>query len=169
MFLTAKTRLEQTDDKGKWITLDNQLYEDKDGSIYLVPRNYKTDGYTIPCWIAWLGGSKMDYDTRCSTQHDFECEYAKVIRVNLPEFELKKKKYLQLYKNKWICEDIPIKYLSVEKTTFNQTNNRFKRMLIECGSIPRWRVNMMRFAVNFNFGWHSNKNEIDLKNLYVKK
>ena len=95
MFLTGKSRFEQTYPCGLWKTLDNQLYQDKDDTIYLVPRNFQTDGYTIPNWIAWLGGSKMEWDTRCSTQHDFECRYHQVIIVELTVAQLKKMKILK--------------------------------------------------------------------------
>ena len=44
-FLTSNARIEQTDVPGIWQTIDNQLYKDVDGSIYLVPRYYKTDNY----------------------------------------------------------------------------------------------------------------------------
>ena len=95
VFLTGKSRFEQTDIEGIWKTLDNQLYLDEDNTLYLVPRYFLTDGYTIPNWIAWLGGSKMQWDTRCSTQHDFECKFHKIIIVNLSIAQLKKMKFLK--------------------------------------------------------------------------
>lgn len=168
-WLTEHSRLEQTDKNGLWKTLDNQLFEDEDGKIYLAPRGIITDGYTIPNWLAWIGGSKMQWDTRCSTQHDLECKYAQVIIVNLEEWELRRKKLLRVHRNKFVCENIPIEYLTVEKTTFRQTNNRFKRMMMTSFNIPKWRINLMRFAVNFNFGWHSSKKSIDLNKIYKEE
>ena len=47
-WLTHKSRLEQTDECNDWILLDNEIYKDDDGSIYITPRNYKTDNYTVP-------------------------------------------------------------------------------------------------------------------------
>lgn len=168
-WLTDNVRLEQTDKNGIWKTLDNQLFQDEDGRIYLAPRYILTDGYTIPNWIAWLGGSKMQWDTRCSTQHDLECKYAQVIVVTLTEWQLRRLRYLKVYNNKIVCENIPKKYLFVKKTTFNETNNRFKRMMMTSFNIPKWRVNLMRFAVNFNFGWHSCKDSIDLNKIYKEE
>ena len=55
-FITGKAEVKQSDINGKWYTSHNQLYQDDDGVLYLVPRNYQTDGYTIPRWLAWLGG-----------------------------------------------------------------------------------------------------------------
>lgn len=168
-WLTDHSRLEQTEENGIWKTLDNQLFEDEDGTIYLAPRKTLTDGYTIPNWLAWLGGSKMEWDTRCSTQHDLECKYAQVIKVNLSEWQLRRMKILRIHKDKTICENIPIEHLEVAKTTFKQTNDRFKRMMITSYNIPKWRVNLMRFAVNFNFGWHSSKKNINLNKIYKEE
>ncbi len=166
-FLTSRSVLEQTEANGLWITSINQLFKDNDGTIYLVPRNFTTDGYTIPDWIAWLGGGRMKWDTRCSTQHDFECKYAEVIVVNLTEHQLRKMRYLVDHDNKTICRDIPSYYLTVKKSTFNQANSRFKRMMLATSNIPKWRINMMRFAVNFNLGWHSCKTSVDLEKIYI--
>lgn len=168
-WLTDHSRLEQTEENGIWRTLDNQLFQDDDATIYLAPRNTLTDGYTIPNWLAWLGGSKMQWDTRCSTQHDLECKYAQVIVVNYQEWQLRRLGYLREHKNKVVCDNIPIKYLSLQKTTFKQTNDRFKRMMLCSYNIPRWRVNLMRFAVNFNFSWHSSKRGIDLEKIYKEE
>ena len=165
-WLTDKSRLEQTDKKGLWLTIDNQLFKDKNGKIYLAPRQTLTDGYTIPNWLTWLGGSKMQWDTRCSTQHDLECKYAQVICVKLTESQLRKLKYLRVHNNKLVCDNIPLKFLKIEKTTFKETNDRFKRMMIIAHNIPMWRVHLMRFAVNFNFGWHSSKQGIKLNKIY---
>lgn len=65
-----------------------------------------------------------------------------------------------------ICENIPVEYLEVVKTTFNQTNSRFKRMMKAVNCIKAWRLNMMRFGVNFNIGWLFPKPMFDLSKLY---
>ena len=174
-FLTYHTITAQGEEADLCYTLHNQLFLDKDGTIYLVPRYFETDGYTIPYWLAWLGGGKKKWDMRPAVGHDFDCKYHQSIIVNLTEEELRSKGYL-LHKEKKIgesvliipiCEDIPIKYLSVVKTTFNQANSKFKRMMNATGQLKAWRVNMMRFAVNFNVGWtFSGKNKINLEKLY---
>ena len=51
-WLTGNSRLEKSDKPNKWYLIDNELFQDKDGTIYLIPRNYETDNYTIPDWIA---------------------------------------------------------------------------------------------------------------------
>ena len=47
-FLTDKSRLGQTNIEGIWYTLDNQLYKDDDGTIYLTPRNSSI--FNSVCW-----------------------------------------------------------------------------------------------------------------------
>ena len=90
-FITGKAEIEQSDENGKWFTENNLLYMDYDGIIYLVPRGFKTDGYTIPNSVAWLGGSKMNLDIRPAILHDFNCYFHKDIIVNLNVSELRKK------------------------------------------------------------------------------
>ena len=167
-FLTGKSRIEQTNTEGIWKTLDNQLYMDEDNTIYLVPRYFLTDGFTIPNWIAWLGGSKMQYDTRCSTQHDFECKFHKVIIVKLSLAQLYKMKLLKEKDGINICENIPKRFLEIKDTTFNQTNCRFKRMLKATGVSPV-RLNLLRAGVNFNVGWLWTKEELKVENIYKKE
>lgn len=152
-FLTAHSRLEQLNIPDKWKTVDNQLYRDYDGSIYLCPRNTITDGYTIPEVLAFFAGSKMKWDTRASSQHDFECYYHKAIKVLLTEYELRKMGLLHLYNNMTVCEDIPLEFLIIHDTKFTDTNSKFLRM-VECvQNIPKWRAKLMGYAVNFNVGW----------------
>lgn len=174
-FLTFFAEIGQTAEPNYWYTKHNQLFKDKDGSIYLVPRFFITDGYTIPDWIAWLGGGKMKWDIRPAIGHDFDCRYHQCIKVHLTEQELREKGYIHNFKKKigeeWalipVCEDIPIEYLSIEHITFNQANSKFKRMMVATDNIKKWRVNLMRCAVNLNFGWlFSGKEKIDLTKLY---
>ena len=42
-WLTTKSMVMQSD-VGNYITSRNQVYEDRDGNLYLVPRNTYTDG-----------------------------------------------------------------------------------------------------------------------------
>lgn len=152
-FLTAHSRFEQLNVPEKWKLIDNQLYKDDDGSIYLCPRNYITDGFTIPNFVAVLGGSKMNYDTRASSQHDFECSYHKVIQVNMTENRLRSSGLLHIANGINVCENIPLKFLSVKETTFKQTNERFIRMLASVNNIPAWRRALIGKAVFLNVGW----------------
>jgi len=172
-FITGKAATEQSDKDGLWYTLHNQLFMDEDGQLYLVPRNFKTDGYTIPLWIAWLGGGKMQWDIRPAIEHDFECKFHQEILVKLTIYELMQK---GLIRNKTvddrgilICENIPAEYLELRKVNFSQVNGKFKRMMKATNCIKSWRINMMRFCVNFNPGWIATRNNsFDLANIYKK-
>lgn len=152
-FLTSHSRIEQLDIPEMWKLIDNQLYKDDDGTIYLCPRNYLTDGFSIPAALTLIAGSKMKWDTRCSSEHDFECSYHKVIVVNLVETQLRQKRLLRMHNNIEICENIPLEFLEIRDTTFFETNARFMRMLQSVQSIPGWRAKMMGYAVNLNFNW----------------
>ena len=43
-FITGSVDIRQSDEKGKWYLKNNVLFADYDGTIYLCPRNSKTDG-----------------------------------------------------------------------------------------------------------------------------
>lgn len=174
-FLTYFSEMGQTPKPNIWATLHNQLFKDDDGVIYLVPRYFLTDSYTIPDWLCWLGGGKMKWDNRPAIGHDFDCKYHQTIKVCLSEDELRQKGILRHHTKLIdgdtivipVCEDIPIEYLCVERVTFNQANSKFKRMMLATNNIKKWRANLMRFAVNFNIGWlNSGKEKIDLNKIY---
>lgn len=164
-FLTAHSRLEQLDIPEKWKTLDNQLYKDDCGRIFLCPRNTITDGYTIPWFVSWIAGSKMQWDTRASSQHDFECYYHRYIQVLLTEHELRKMRLLHTYNSMEVCEDIPLEYLMPKIATFRDTNERFLEMLLSVQTIPKWRATILSSGVYLNAKWllepyHFDKNMI---------
>lgn len=170
-FITGKAVLAQSDENGEWFTLHNQLFQDSDGGLYFVPRYFMTDGYTIPKTLAFIGGSKMEWDIRPAILHDFECKYHKVLRIKgISLNNLRTQGYLREIVKEGIritvCENLPVEYLVLEDTTFNKANCRFKRGLDALGSIKSWRVNMMRFAVNFNVGWIWSKKEFDFSRIY---
>lgn len=169
-FVTGKALCGQSETDGKWFTLHNQLFLDENNHLILVPRWFITDGYTIPEWLAWLGGGKMKWDIRPSIGHDFECKYHGYIKVNSTVSALREKGIIRTVKkeNKSIivCENVPKEYLEFVETTFNQANSRFKRMMKAVGCIKNWRINMMRFAVNFNIGWLKQKERSTLNNIY---
>lgn len=176
-FLTYYSKMTQTPKPNIWATLHNQLFKDNDEAIYLVPRYFLTDSYTIPDWLAWLGGGKMKWDNRPAIGHDFDCKFHQCIKVLLTENELRKKGYLRHHTKVIgdeyiiipVCDDIPIEFLSIEPVTFNQANSKFKRMLKATNNIKNWRINLMRFAVNFNIGWlKSGKEKIDLNRVYKR-
>jgi len=165
-FLTEPARIQQLPAKGMYRVLDNELYKDEDGFIYLVPRGFETDNFT------WLNSS--DYDIRCSHFHDVGCKYHQVIKLKwyLNEDTLKSNKYLRIHKGKFICEDIPAKFLKVEDVSGHWINNMFYRMLkaADCPPTPKYIQLLYRAGVSFNLGWFTTgKEKIDLKNLYGEK
>ena len=153
-FLTGKARIQQTEKKRIWKLLDNEVYRAKDGKLYMAPRNMYTDNYTIPCWIAWVAGSPIDYDTRASHIHDLWCYVREALMINLTEKELRDKGYLRFSdkNNMWVCEDVPVEFLTKRKVGKWETDN----MLLECMEatgvpfISRW---IIRFGVLWNIGW----------------
>lgn len=153
-FLTGKARLQQTDKRRIWKLLDNELYKANDGSIYLVPRNMQTDNYTIPCWVAWLAGSPVDYDTRASHLHDLWCYVRQALVVTLTETELREKGYLRFSdkNNMWVCEDIPAEYLTKKKVGKWKTDNMLYQCM-EAANIPLISRFVIRSGVLFNIGW----------------
>ena len=165
-FLTAHSRFEQLNTPEKWKLIDNQLYQDDDGVIYLCPRNYITDGFTIPNCLSVIAGSKMKYDTRASSQHDFECSYHRVIVVTQTEKKLREMGLLYSYNGINVCENIPLELLEIKETKFFETNRRFLRMLLSVNTIPRWRADLMYKAVNLNASWLFSKHSLDITRLY---
>lgn len=166
-FFTDKSRLEQTNEPNKWLMLDNELYYDNDGKIYLTPRNYITDNYTIPDWIAWLGGNKSKYDVRPAHLHDFVCQYHQAIRVKLNEVGLRKMRLLKTFNNKVVCENIPIQFLELVPFTKWEADCLFKRAMKSTKTIPARVYNLYRGGVFFNFGWLGKHKAFDLNKIYT--
>ena len=166
-FFTDKSRLEQTNEPNKWLMLDNELYYDNDGKIYLTPRNYITDNYTIPDWIAWLGGNKSKYDVRPAHLHDCACQYHQAIRVKLNEVGLRKMRLLKTYNNKVVCENIPIQFLELIPFTKWEADCLFKRAMKSTKTIPPKIYNLYRGGVFFNFGWLGKHKAFDLNKIYT--
>lgn len=173
-FLTSKNTIQQTDEPKKFYTLHNQLFKDENDIIYFVPRYMKTDGYTIPNWLAWIGGGKTEFDLRPAIQHDFECRYHQAVIVKLSENELREKGFLRHHEKKignekfliTVCDNIPYCYLEVIDVEFEEANDRFKRAMSSL-IMKQWRINMMRLAVNFNIGWlYSGKKKVDIGAFY---
>lgn len=162
-FLTTAARIEQLPKKGMYKLLDNELYKDDDGSIYLAWRGFETDNFT---WI-----NSNDWDTRCSHLHDVGCKYHQVIRVKLNEQQLRMLRLLKVKNSKIVCEDIPFKFLCVVDVSGHWINNLFYRMLrdADCPKTPKAIQLVYRTGVAFNFGWFkSGKEKIDLRRIYKK-
>lgn len=167
-FLTSDSRLEKMPAPNKWKLVDNELFQDADGSIYLIPRGYVSDNYTIPDWIAWLGGNKSKWDCRPAHIHDFGCQYHQLIKVMINESELRRLKLLRAHNGKMICEDIPTRYLSLVPVTKWQIDCLFKRAMKATGNIPARVYNLYRGGVFFNFGWLGEHPPYDLNKIYTE-
>ena len=167
-FLTGNTITKQiTTEDGMYIALNNQLYMDDDGTIYLCPRNQEFDGYTIPRVFSWLAGGHFQWDLRCCREHDLNCKYHEEIIVKLSLQQLKNKFFLYELDGQMMCVDIPKEFLAVRKVSFNDTNSKFKRMMKATSNIKPWRIALMRFGVNFNIGWmFTGKENINLDTIY---
>ena len=152
-FITAKSRIEQTED-GYWRTIDNELYCDEDGKIYITPRYLWTDGYTFPGLVMAILGDKNFYDARPAHGHDICCRFHEVIEVELTVAQLKEKGYLRVTKTsgKVICENIPMEYLSIKKVSKTWTDNFLFRMMKAC-EVPVVQRVLIRFGVFFNLNW----------------
>ncbi|DAB01931.1 TPA: hypothetical protein CPT96_03235 [Candidatus Gastranaerophilales bacterium HUM_10] len=162
-FLTCPARIEQLDEKGKYKVLDNELYKDDDGSIYLVWRGYETDNFT---WI-----NSNDWDIRCSHLHDVGCQYHQLVKVRLNIHQLRMLRFVRTKGCKIICEDLPKKFLTIVPITGHEINNMFYRMLkaADCPKTPKYIQYLYRAGVAFNFNWFfTGKENIDLENLYKK-
>lgn len=167
-FLTSHSRLEKMPEPNKWKLIDNELFQDEDGTIYLTPRNYISDNYTIPDWVAWLGGNKSKWDCRPAHLHDFGCQYHQLIKVTLNESELRRLRFLRPHNGKMICEDIPLQYLSLVPITKWQIDCMFKRAMKATKSIPSRVCNLYRGGVFFNFGWLGKHPPYNMNELYAK-
>jgi hypothetical protein len=170
-FLTDGSSLDQRPEPNKWLMVFSELFRDTDGSIYLVPRNYITDNYSIPDWISWLAGGKSKYNAMPAHLHDFGCQYHQLIKVNLTEDELYKKKFLEISKRsgKVICKDIPLEYLSLVPIKKWDMDCMFKRCMKATNLIPARVYNTYRCGVFFNFGWLGNHPPFDLSKIYTIK
>ena len=151
-FITSESVFKDTGIPGIKCAVINQLYYDDNCDLCLTPRNQWTDGYTIPRWLAWLAGGKLEQDLRAPRQHDLECTSHQVLIVNQSLHNLKLNGYLFKYQDKVYCYDLPIAYITVRNTGFIETNKRFKRML-ETLNLPKWKIWLYYLGVHFNIGW----------------
>lgn len=166
-WLTKTALLQKVPEPYKWLMAENELFQDKDGSIYLVPRMYATDNYTIPDWIAWLGGSRSKWDSRAAHIHDFGCQYHQLLKVTISESELRRLRFLEAHKGYWTCKDIPVEYLSLVPVTKWQIDCLFKRAMKASKTIPAFICNLYRGGVFFNLGWLGSHSPFDIDKIYT--
>lgn len=166
-WLTDESRLEKSPKPNRWYLLDNELYQDDDGAIYLAPRNYETDNYSIPDWIAFLAGNKSKYDPRPAHIHDFGCQYHQLLRLKINESGLRRLRLLKVHKAKLVCEDIPTKLLCLVPVDKWELDCLFKRMMKATRTIPKKACNTYRLGVFFNTGW-GNYKCYDMNTIYKR-
>lgn len=154
--------------KDLYLLRDNVIFR-KDNKIYLVPRGFITDFYSIPNWIATPVGDSAGRDQRPALLHDFICAYHSAIVVKLSEQQLEKlgylyKEYDSLLEEKVTkCKDIPQYYLELVPFTKVEANNilydGMKSLMVD-KAIP------IRLGVAFNFNWYITKNTYNWDRLY---
>lgn len=165
-WITDGASLQKREEPNKWLMRHNELYQDADGSVYLVPRRYITDNYTIPDWIAFLAGSKSKYDSRPAHIHDFGCQFHQLIRVALPVEEIISK-YCYYDDGLFTCKDIPIKHLEIVPVSKWQIDCLFKRAMRATKAISPYTYSLYRGGVFFNFGWLGNHPPFNLSKIYT--
>lgn len=155
LFITGKSRIEQTDEDGYWKLVDNELYMDNDGKILLCPRRFWTDGYTFPGFVMAILGDKNRFDVRGAHMHDIACRFHQVIQVKLSIQDLRKKGYLKYHeKHKLIyCDDIPIKYLEILSIKKSEADDMLERMM-RTSNMKDLVCKIIRFGVRFNLNWY---------------
>lgn len=153
--LTEKVRIEQTSKKRIFKILDNELYQDNDGYLYIVPRYFQTDNYSIPLWVAVIGGSPVDVCITPSHLHDYACDTHSMVYTTLTIEELKEKNLLRFSESRkmWVCEDIPKEYLKIRPFNKLQANNLLYRAMKASGVTLIRRV-IIRLGVCLNLNWY---------------
>lgn len=159
-FLTSKSIIQQLHKQRQYRTVVNELYKDDDGAIYIVPRNYQTDNFT------WINATA--WDIRCAHLHDVGCQYHKIIKVKLSEWQLNNYGYLKNNGCDIICKDIPIDKLEVVEVSKKQINDLFYRMLRDSGA-PKYIQILYRTGVILNVKWYLDKDELVLEDIYKRK
>lgn len=156
-FLTSTPRVQHYKDD-LWIMRDNLLYQDDNGKVYLVPRNFVTDFYSIPNWCDYLTGDSAGRTPEPCLVHDFGCAYHAVLEVQLTPDELLMYEYLHGHYDEkndvllTVCEDVPEEMLKLRPVTKGEINNMLGRMMRDL-DVPK--RHLIRFGVcfNFNFYW----------------
>lgn len=159
-WITAHSRLEQVDDD-TYELLDNELYEDVDGTLYLAPRLLLTDNFSRPF------GNKQKYDVRPPHIHDIGCRYKQLIKVNVTlDTLVMSGKLRKKDGEKIVLDDVPTGWLTVIDVKKFEVDNLFKRMC-EATNMPKNIVWLYRCGVFCNVGWlWSGKNKIEKDNIF---
>lgn len=145
-WITAHARLEQVDNE-TWELLDNELFEDVDGTLYLAPRLLLTDNFSRPF------GNKQKYDVRPAHIHDIGCRYKQLIKLSVSLDTLVMSGLLRKKDGeKIVLDDVPLDWLKVVDVKKFDVDNLFKRMC-EVAGMPKTAVWLYRAGVFCNVGW----------------
>jgi hypothetical protein len=129
---------------------------DDDGTLYLTPRYFWTDGYTFPRLVMVILGDKNRYNVRPAHAHDLFCRFHQCIKVKLSLTQLRLMNLLREHNGKMVCEDIPKEHLEIAPISKWETDELFNRMMKACNIDNRTR-RTIRFGVFFNIGWYLDK------------
>lgn len=168
-FLTDKSRTGYLE-KDLYFTEDNTLYQSKDGTIYIVPRGFVTDFYSIPDMLAWITGDSAERDPRPAIVHDFGCAFHGLLKVRMTVNELIQygyltKHYSELRKRDFtVCNDIPSTFLEFIPMDKGQVNNILDEAM-EALKVPRRQL--IRAGVCFNFNWYWTGQQYDMSRVYT--
>lgn len=154
--------------KDLYLLKDNVVFR-KDNQLYLVPRGFITDFYSIPNWIAAPVGDSAGRDQRPALLHDFICAYHAAIGIKLTEQQLAKmgyfyEEYDELLDTKVMkCRDIPRHFLELVPFSKIEANNilydAMRSLQVDCAI-------GIRIGVAFNFNWYFDKKEYNWDKLY---
>lgn len=168
-FLTDESRIGHLE-KDLYFCLDNTLYQDSDGGIYLVPRGFVTDLYSIPDLTAWIVGDSAERDPRPSIVHDFGCAFHGLIKVRgMTVHDLIVYGYLTKHYSDerecdyQVCMDIPESFLEFIPMSKGQVNDVLGRAMHSL-NVPR--RHLIRAGVCFNFNWYWTGQEYNWNKLY---
>lgn len=153
MFLTSKSRIQQTELNGYWRLVDNELYVTSSGRVIITPRYLWTDGYSIPSLIIPIIGDKNKFDVRPAHCHDLMCRFHQIIEVDMTVNELINEGYLHEHNDLIVCEDIPLRDLSINTISKKYANNLLKEMMLSC-NINKKTCEAVRIGVSFNLNWY---------------
>lgn len=169
-FLTDESRIGHLE-KDLYFTQDNTLYQSKDGNIYLVPRGFVTDLYSIPDMLAWITGDSAERDPRPSIVHDFGCAFHGLLRVrgmgtnDLIQYGYLTKHYSELRKRDFtVCTDIPTCFLEFIPMSKGQVNDILGEAM---SSLQVPKRTLIRWGVAFNFNWYWTGQEYNMDKTYT--
>lgn len=169
-FLTDESRLGHLE-KDLYFCNDNTLFQDSKGNIYIVPRGFVTDFYSIPDMLAWITGDSAERDPRPAIVHDFGCAFHGLLKVrgmqvrDLIQYGYLTKHYSELRKKDYnVCMDIPECFLEFIPMSKGEVNDILGEAM-ECLNVPRRKL--IRAGVCFNINWYWTGTTYDFKKLYT--